>query len=129
MDLPKVPFEDKAERKSAVHFDLTRANIFLQKGKISFIDFDDAKYGGSVCDVAILIANLFFSKTRGVDIEGMQTFIEKYYGNNNELKNIEQPLIKKYALNWINYILNDNEFDSSTKDSFNVRYDLIDKYL
>lgn len=128
-NLPKVPFEDKAKRKSAVHFDLTRKNVFLQEDKIYFIDFDDAKYGGSVCDVAILIVNLFFSKTRGADIEGMQTFIEKYYDNDNELKNDEQPLIKKYALDWINYILNGNEFDSSTEESFKIRYDLINKYL
>ena len=40
-------------------------NIFFKYGigcKISFIDFDDAKYGPSVCDVAIAISNLFFSK-------------------------------------------------------------------
>lgn len=128
-NLPQVPFPDKAKRKSALHFDLTRENIFLQKDKIFFIDFDDAKYGGSVCDVAILIANLFFSKSRGTDIEEMQTFIEKYYGEDIELKHIEQPLIKEYALNWINYILKGNEFDTSTEKSFKTRYELIDRYL
>lgn len=128
-NLPQVPFPDKAKRKSALHFDLTRENIFLQKDKIFFIDFDDAKYGGSVCDVAILIANLFFSKSRGTDIEEMQTFIEKYYGEDIELKHTEQPLIKEYALNWINYILNGNEFDTSTEKSFKTRYELIDRYL
>jgi len=128
-NLSQVPFQDKAKRKSALHFDLTRENIFLKKDKIFFIDFDDAKYGGSVCDVAILIANLFFSKTRGTDIEGMQTFIEKYYGEDIELKHTEQPLIKEYALNWINYILNGNEFDTSTEKSFKTRYELIDRYL
>lgn len=128
-NLSQVPFQDKAKRKSALHFDLTRENIFLQKDKIFFIDFDDAKYGGSVCDVAILIANLFFSKSRGTDIEEMQTFIEKYYGEDIELKHIEQPLIKEYALNWINYILKGNEFDTSTEKSFKTRYELIDRYL
>ena len=118
-NLPLIPFEaDNNVRKSALHFDLTRNNIFkLADGKISIIDFDDAKYGESVCDVAILIANLFFSKTRGIDLEGMKEFINQYYMNDLELKKEEEHLIKKYALEWIKYILNGNEFDTSTTEN------------
>lgn len=129
-NLPIVPFAiDNNLRKSMVHFDLTRNNIFKQSdGKISIIDFDDAKYGESVCDIAILIANLFFSKTHGIDLEGMKEFINQYYANDLELKRKEKPLIKKYALEWIKYILTGNEFDTSTTESFEIRYKLIYSY-
>ena len=40
---------------------------------------------------------------------------------------IHQPkkLIKKYALKWIDYILDENEFDTSTTESFEVKRKLI----
>lgn len=129
-NLPELPFKNNGKRKSMLHFDLTRNNIFkLNNGQIGFIDFDDAKYGDSVCDIAILIANLFFSKTHGVDREGMQKFIKEYYGDELDLKEKEVPLIKEYALCWINYILNGNEFDTSTTESFEVRKKLINDNL
>lgn len=129
-NLPILPFENKTPRKSVLHFDLTRHNIFENLDKtISFIDFDDAKYGDSVCDIAILITNLFFSKTRGVDIEGMKTFLNNYYIDDMELKSKEESLIKTYALKWIKYILDGNQFDTSTTESFKVKYKLINEYL
>ena len=125
-NLSEVPFLNKEERQSVLHFDLTRNNIFIDDdNKISFIDFDDAKYGSSVCDIAILISNLFFSKTRGVDLDGMQVFIDEYYRNEEKLKKKEIPLIKEYALQWINYILQGNIFDTSTTESFEIRKKLI----
>ena len=127
--LKEVPFKNNLNNKSALHFDLTRGNIFIENDKIGFIDFDDAKYGDSLCDVAILIANLFFSKTRGVDLEGAYRFINEYYGENIELKDTEIALIKEYALNWIKYILDGNEFDTSTTESFEVRSKLIEENL
>lgn len=129
-NLPKVPFENNNKRQSALHFDLTRNNIFLcDNNQIGFIDFDDAKYGDSICDIAILIANLFFSKTRGIDLEGMQEFIKEYYIDDQDLKNKEVPLIKEYAKRWIKYILDGNEFDTSTTESFAIRYKLIEENL
>lgn len=129
-DLPSVPFENNSKRKSALHFDLTRNNIFrYNDGKICFIDFDDAKYGASLCDIAILITNLFFSKTRGVDTQGMKRFIDEYYCYDIQLKDEEEPLIKDYAQRWIDYILDGNEFDTSTTESFEVRKKLINENL
>lgn len=128
-NLPKVPFKINNRRQSALHFDLTRNNIFIYNNKIGFIDFDDAKYGDSVCDIAILIANLFFSKTRGVDMKGLKKFIDEYYYDEKALKDEEVPLIKEYALRWINYILNGNEFDTSTTESFEIRKKLINENL
>lgn len=129
-NLPVIPFGNNNHRKSVVHFDLTRNNIFKNTdNKIGIIDFDDAKFGDSVCDIAILIANLFFSKTRGVDLDGMQTFIDEYYLGEKKLKNSELPLIKEYALQWVNYILDGNEFDTSTTESFEIRYKLINENL
>ena len=129
-NLPTVPFENYNKRQSVVHFDLTRNNIFINNdNEIGIIDCDDAKYGDAICDVSILIANLFFSKTRGVDLEGMQEFIEEYYIDEPNLKKEEEPLIKEYAKRWIKYILNGNEFDTSTTESFEIRYKLIEENL
>ena len=119
------------ERKSVLHFDLTRNNIFIdnEQDKIGFIDFDDAKYGASVCDVAILIANLFFSKSKGANLEGMQKFIDAYYEDDLKIKELEVPRIKEFALMWIDYVLDGNEFDSSTTESFEARKKLIAELL
>ena len=128
-NLPLLPFVNKSSRKSVLHFDLTRNNILSSYNKISIIDFDDAKFGDSVCDIAILISNLFFSKTRGVDLDGMNEFIDEYYIDDTDLKNKEKLVIKKYALEWIKYILDGNEFDTSTTESFEARYRLIEENL
>ena len=50
--------ETEFKRKSILHFDLTKDNIFINKDKIAFIDFDDAKFGPSVYDVENSV-NLF----------------------------------------------------------------------
>ena len=117
---------EEISRKSLLHFDLTRGNIFHNNSKIGIIDFDDAKFGASVCDVAIAIANLFFSKSRGVDKEGYKKFIEVYYSDEKEkIKKTEIPMIKDIAINWINYVLKNNSFNASDTESFEVRKKLI----
>ncbi|MBQ2946507.1 MAG: phosphotransferase [Bacilli bacterium] len=129
-NLNKVPFNDyNLKRKSLLHFDLTKGNIFYNQGEIGFIDFDDAKYGSSVCDVAILVALLFFSKNRGVDIEGLNVFIDSYYGKDLSLKLNEIKHIREIAINWVNYTLENNEFNASTTESFEVKKKLIEENL
>ncbi len=128
-NLHKVQFLDEKGRQSILHFDLTKNNIFISNNKIYFIDFDDAKYGSAVCDIAILISNLFFSKTHGTDLEGVKIFIDEYYCNEHELKKKETPLIKEYALQWIDYILKGNNFDTSTTESLEIRKKLITENL
>lgn len=132
--LKKLPFATNKnnDRCSVLHFDLTRMNIFENENinvGIGFIDFDDAKYGASICDVAIASANLFFSKTRGADMKGFNLFIDSYYGENIELKVKELPYIKEFAIKWIDYIMDGNEFDTSTTESFIIRKELIEKYM
>lgn len=129
--LQQLSFGNDMERKSVLHFDLTRNNIFIddEQDKIGFIDFDDAKYGASVCDVAILIANLFFSKSKGANLEGMQKFIDAYYEDDLKIKELEVPRIKEFALMWIDYVLDGNEFDASTTESFEARKKLIMELL
>ena len=117
------------QRKSLLHFDLTKGNIFYNESNIGFIDFDDAKYGPSVCDVAILLALLFFSKKRGVDKNSLNVFIDTYYGKNLDLKLEETEYIKRLAINWINYTLENNEFNPSTTESFEVKKKLIEENL
>lgn len=130
-NLKEVPFIKSCdiERNSLLHFDLTKGNIFYNEGKIGFIDFDDAKYGPSVCDVAILVALLFFSKKRGVDKKGINVFIDAYYGKDISLKFQEIKYIKEIAINWVNYTLENNEFNSSTTESFEVKKKLIEENL
>ena len=129
--LPQLSFGNDIKRESVLHFDLTRNNIFIdtKKDKIGFIDFDDAKFGASVCDVAILIANLFFSKSKGANLEDMHKFIDAYYEDDLKIKEVEVSRIKEFALMWIDYVLNGNEFDSSTTESFEARKILLNRYL
>ena len=129
-NLKEVPFKiDKAlTRCSMLHFDLTKVNIFYndKNDKIGIIDFDDAKYGPSVVDVAICCSLLFISKSKGIDTDGINTFINEYYSNDN--KN-EIMFIKEIALEWTKYILNNNQFDTSTNESFKLKKELIEKEL
>lgn len=126
-NLETVVFASNLDRKSVLHFDLTKGNIFINKG-IGFIDFDDAKYGDSICDVSILLSLLFVSKKRGIDNESIRIFLENYYKENEvELRNKELPYIKKYMNNWIDYLLNNNQFESSLKESFEFKKESINK--
>ena len=126
-NLPTLSFEIDGvfNRYSILHFDLTRCNIFYNENwqsQIGFIDFDDAKYGPTVVDVAIAISLLYFSKSRGVDTKA---FLNEYYDNEETRKN-EMPYLKNCALKWINYIMDNNQFDSSTTESFEIRKNLIE---
>lgn len=126
-NLQIVDFASNLERKSVLHFDLTKGNIFINKG-IGFIDFDDAKYGDSICDVSILLSLLFVSKKRGIDNESIKTFLDNYYKENEaDLRNKELPYIKKYMNNWLDYLLNNNQFESSLKESFEFKKESINK--
>ncbi|MBE6139802.1 MAG: hypothetical protein E7174_04845 [Firmicutes bacterium] len=128
-NLKEVPFliSNNIERKSLLHFDLTKGNIFFYENKIGFIDFDDAKYGPSVCDVAILISLLFFSKKRGVDKNSINLFIDTYYDKDKNLKLEEIKYIKEIAIKWVNFTLENNEFNPSTTESFEVKKKLIEE--
>ena len=117
-NLDTIEFANNLKRKSLLHFDLTKENIFINN-KIGFIDFDDSKYGDSICDIAILLSFLFISKKRGIDNDNIKLFLDNYYNEDEiELRKEESSYIKKYMYDWINYILDNHEFDSSLKDSF-----------
>ena len=124
-NLETITFANNLKRKSLLHFDLTKENIFISD-KIGFIDFDDSKYGDSICDIAILLCFLFVSKKRGIDNKNIKLFLDNYYREDEvDLRNEESSYIKKYMYNWINYILDNHEFDSSLKDSFLFKMDSI----
>ena len=115
------------DRQALLHFDFTSLNIFYneENKEIGLIDFDDMKFGQAIIDVSIAVCNLFFSKTRGENLSGVKIFIDNYYGKDLDLKNKEILYIKECVFKWINYILNENEFDSSTKESLEVKRDMI----
>lgn len=133
LGMKELPFtiSSNLNRYSILHFDLTKHNIFYneENNEIGFIDFDDVKYGPSICEVAIIISLLFLSKKRGVNKEGMDLFIDSYYGNDTILKQKELKYLKEYALKWVDYILDNNNFDTSLKESFEVKKKLIMEYL
>lgn len=126
-NLERLDFCNKLERKSLLHFDLTKGNIFNNDSQIGFIDFDDSKYGDSVCDVAILISFLFVSKKRGINNDGINIFIDSYYGEDNELRNKEIPYIRLYIKDWINYLLDGHKFDTSLQASFEFKKESADE--
>ena len=127
-NLPDGPFVNRFRRKSVLHFDLTKDNIIIDDDKVGFIDFDDAQYGDSACDVAIAILFLFVSTDRGVDNHAIKVFIDNYYGENEELYKKEVPLIKEYADEWIKYVVRKGKLDSETVSKFKAKRKQI-KYI
>ena len=128
--LPIVPikYAEELTRKSALHYDLTRSNVFLdarRRNLVGIIDFDDAKYGSSIWDVAIAIGNLFISKTFGIDYVGIANFLGQYYANTANVAIIERPMIYHCIELWINAILSETEIDIPHKASFIARKKLI----
>ncbi len=125
-NLNKMPFEiNQNLRQSVLHFDLTKDNIFINNDEVALIDLDDAKYGNSICDIAIFIANIFFSKTRGIDKKGIKVFLDSYYESDFNLKQKEIPYLKSFALMWIKYTIENNYFETSTTESFIIKEKLI----
>lgn len=59
----------------------------------------------------------------------MHKFIDVYYEDDLKIKKVEVPKIKEFALMWIDYVLNGNEFDSSTTESLEAREKLINEFL
>ena len=125
----EINFDINLKRKSVLHFDLTKDNILYNDGDILFIDFDDAKYGESVIDISILIALFFVSSKTGVDLDGIRYFVDSYYGDDVDLKTKESCFIKQCALKWIDYTLENNEFESSLIENFELKKKLIKEYL
>lgn len=120
LNLKSVPYKVNLDRQSILHFDITKNNIFVnqdgnENDEICFIDFDDAKFGSSVCDVAIATTNLFMSKADGLNKEGMMNFIDSYYQEDNMLKKKELPYIKDAAIKWLKSIIDNPNFDTSTR--------------
>lgn len=129
-DLPEISFDENKKRRTLLHFDLTKDNIFLDdKDQIAIIDFDDAKYGSAIYDISILISTFFFSEIRGVDKKGMKIFLDEYYGEDASLKNEEMPMIKRCAIQWIDYLINNNRVNSSLIESFKKKRELIEENL
>ena len=59
----------------------------------------------------------------------MQKFIDAYYEDDLKIKELEVPRIEEFALMWIDYVLDGNEFDSSTTESFEARKKLMKYHI
>lgn len=129
LGFPIIGIFNKQNRKSILHFDLTKQNIFMTDTKIGFIDFDDAKYGDAVTDLSIILALLFVSKKRGIVQDKIELFINTYYADDYKLKQDELKLIKEYTCDWVDYLLETNCFDTSLQESFIYKKDIIKENL
>ena len=85
--------------------------------------------GSSIYDVSILISFFFISSKHGVNINGINTFISSYYEKDEKIKKEEIPLIKKCALEWINYLINEKKISTSLIEVFETKFKLINEIL
>ncbi len=82
-DSTKWPFLDKLQyvRKGMIHGDLARENIFISKSRKSveaIIDFGDAHYDYITFDLAILLTQIYVTKSWGIDFDGIREFLAQY---------------------------------------------------
>ncbi len=128
--LPELPFDTINQRRAMLHFDLTKSNIFANENdEISIIDFDDAMYGSAIYDISILIAFFFFSETRGVDLEGMHTFLDSYYEEDEVLKNEEIKHIKVCVTQWVDYLTSNKELPDDLIECFKTKCKMINESI
>lgn len=126
INLPCLSFDRYHTRMTALHFDLTKSNIFIDNSKnISIIDFDDAKYGSAIYDIAILISFFFLSTSRGIDFKNINFLIDSYYGEDASLKEAEVPLIKNCAIQWVDFLLIQTKLSASLINTFEAKRKLI----
>lgn len=74
LDLPQL-------RKTLVHGDLTRENIIVSPSHdsvVAIIDFGDASYNYVAYDLAVVLTQVFVTKTWGIDMQGIQSFMANY---------------------------------------------------
>ena len=123
-DVDEVKIDNiNLDRKSLLHFDLTKGNIFYYNKKIGLIDFDDARYGISVMDVAIILVHLFCSKKNGINEEGIKTFLNYYY-EDKVLMQKEIKYIKNLSVRWIDDVMKQS-LPISTIESLDIKKNLI----
>ncbi len=68
-------------RRTMIHADLARENIFLTKDRDAIkaiIDFGDAHVDYITYDIAILFTQVYTTKTWGIDFQGIEDFLKAY---------------------------------------------------
>lgn len=92
---------DTAELRTAIiHGDLTRENIITNPSLdyvVSIIDFGDSTYGYLVYDLAVLLTQVFITKTWGIDFKGIEVFMN-YYTQLNPLSPTERKALVAFML-------------------------------
>ncbi len=89
-------------RRSIIHGDITRENVLLTTDRNAvnaIIDFDDAKYGYLAYDIAVLLTQIYVTKTWGIDMHGIADFMSAYSSelplNKEELESIYTFMVQK----------------------------------
>ena len=55
-------------------------------------------------------------------------FLDSYYGNDNILKEKEIDYINKCAIYWIDLVTGEGDFNSSTKESFDIKKKMLQEF-
>jgi Ser/Thr protein kinase RdoA (MazF antagonist) len=87
-------------RKTVIHSDLTRQNVFVNSGKtkvLSFIDLGDCHIDFITWDLAVLITHIFISKTYGVELKPLSAFLNEYK-KNVKLSDVEKKSIIPFMI-------------------------------
>lgn len=100
LDLGQLLEDLRNTRKTMVHADLARENIFLDESHAhvkAIIDFGDAHCDYLTYDIATLLTQVYVTKSWGIDFKAIEEFMEVYLRRNplgrHELQTIV-PLMK-----------------------------------
>lgn len=81
--------------KALIHADYTRENILItpsHKSVRSIIDFGDTHFGYISYDIAILLTQIYITKSWGIDLQGISAFWAAYL-QHNPVKSVDRKLI------------------------------------
>ena len=111
-------------RTALIHGDLTRENIIVSSSYdsvTSFIDFGDTMYSYLAYDLAVLLTQVFVTKTWGMDIQGIKRFMEAY-SKQNPLSPGEQKSLIAFMLLKNNSLIDEvNQSDDIVRGADNAQ--------
>lgn len=114
--------DDTDLRTAFIHADFTRENIIVTPSYdavASVIDFGDTMYGYLAYDLAVLLTQVFVTKTWGIDIHGIEMFMEEY-SKLNPLSSAEQKVLVNFMLHKNHSLIDEiDHIDDKTAEAKN----------